>query len=293
MKVLSFTVPVAKYDSIHVQEDVLPHFYEHFHRHKEIQIVHVIEGKGTLVVGNNMHPFHSGNIFILNANLPHVFKSDDAFFDPANKLSTKALHIFFDPEGFIAPVLELPEMQPIKRFLISAQFGLKLGPQEENLIAGQITNVKKSNGGARIAAFISLLDKMADCKSWSNLSEEIADNNYSETEGLRMNDVYRYILKNYTEDISLEKIASVACLTPQSFCRYFKKHTLKTYTYFVNELRIGEACKRLATGNYQSISHLAYELGFNSVVTFNRVFKSIRKQSPSSYLRELEEKVGS
>jgi len=72
MKIIQFTIPVAKDKSIHVQEDDLPHFYEHLHRHHEIQITWVISGEGTLVAGNNMQPFSSGDIFIIGGQLPIV-----------------------------------------------------------------------------------------------------------------------------------------------------------------------------------------------------------------------------
>ncbi|WP_315822444.1 hypothetical protein [Paraflavitalea speifideaquila] len=59
-----------------------------------------------------------------------------------------------------------------------------------------------------------------------------------------MNDVYQFTMAHYTENISLHQIASIAHLTPQAFCRYFKKHTRKTYITFLNEVRVNEACKR-------------------------------------------------
>ena len=57
MKVVQFTVPVARDHSIHIQEDRLPHFYEHLHRHTETQITYIIKGSGTLIAGNIMHLF--------------------------------------------------------------------------------------------------------------------------------------------------------------------------------------------------------------------------------------------
>ena len=75
MKVIQFTIPVARDNSIHIQEDELPYFYEHLHRHFETQITWVINGEGTLIVGNYMQPFSSGDIFIIGANQPHVFSS--------------------------------------------------------------------------------------------------------------------------------------------------------------------------------------------------------------------------
>ncbi len=56
MKVVQFKLPVSNDQSIYVQNDELPHFYEHLHRHNEIQITWVIRGEGTLVAGNIIHP---------------------------------------------------------------------------------------------------------------------------------------------------------------------------------------------------------------------------------------------
>jgi len=82
-----------------------------------------------------------------------------------------------------------------------------------------------------------------------------------------------------------EQIAAVAYLTPQSFCRYFKKHTSKTYIRFLNEVKINEACKRFMEMNFDSIGNVAYQSGFNSVVSFNRVFKSITAKTPKAFIK--------
>ena len=106
-----------------------------------------------------------------------------------------------------------------------------------------------------------------------------------------MNDIYQYTMTNYSENISLEEIAAVIHLTPQSFCRYFRKHTLKTYTNFLNEVRVNEACKKFMAHDFSSISAVAYQTGFNNVSTFNRVFKSIIGVSPSEYIHQYKTKI--
>jgi len=63
MKVLPFTIPVPYDRTIIVQDEILPHFYNHLHRHEEIQLTWIQEGEGTLVAGNTMHMFHSGEIY--------------------------------------------------------------------------------------------------------------------------------------------------------------------------------------------------------------------------------------
>lgn len=291
MKVIQFTIPVAKDKSIHVQEDDLSHFYEHLHRHHEIQLTWVISGEGTLVAGNYMQPFASGDVFIIGANQPHLFKSDASYFDKQSKKRIHSLNIFFNPKGLISSLLDFPEMRNVKKFTELCLHGFQASENNTKIIADYMLKVKNSSGGYRLSSFIELLQLMANLKDWKYLNTESFEYAISDSEGLRMNDIYQYTMANYTEDISLDKIAAVAYLTPQSFCRYFKKHTQKTYTNFVNELRINEACKKLTSKDFDSISAIAYQMGFNNVVTFNRVFKSILKKSPREFMREYADKV--
>lgn len=290
MKVIQFTIPVAKDKSIHVQEDLLPHFYEHLHRHHEIQITWVIKGEGTLIAGNYMQPFEPGDIFIIGANQPHLFKSDGLYFEKNSKQQIHSLNIFFNHRGFITSLLEFPEMRNIKKFTDLCLHGFKASEQNAKAIADAMLKVQHATSAYRLAAFIELLQLMANLKDWQYLNSESFEYAISDSEGLRMNDIYQYTMKHYTEDISLERIAAVAYLTPQSFCRYFKKHTQKTFVNFLNEVRINEACKRFMELDFDSIATIAYQTGFNNVVTFNRVFKNITGKSPREYIKEYHKK---
>ena len=293
MKVVQFTLPVTKDQSIHVQDDELPHFYEHLHRHNEIQITWVIRGEGTLVAGNIMLPFQPGNVFILGANQPHLFKSDPVYFDPEGKKSIYSRNIFFNPNSSITALLEFPEMISIKKFVESTLHGLKASENIQKVVSDHIGKVKNNAMGYRLAAFVELLQLMADLKDWKYLSTESFRYSITETDGLRMNEIYQYTIANYTENITLEKISELVFLSPQSFCRYFKKHTLKTYTEFLNEVRINEACKKFMSDDFQNISSVAYQTGFNNVVTFNRVFKGIMGKSPRDFIKEYHNNVQS
>jgi AraC-like DNA-binding protein len=70
-----------------------------------------------------------------------------------------------------------------------------------------------------------------------------------------------------------------------AFCRYFKKITHKTNFQFLNEIRIGNACKLLIEEENKNITDVAFSSGFNNMPNFNRQFKLIKGKSPSSYLK--------
>ncbi|MEO6136258.1 MAG: AraC family transcriptional regulator [Ginsengibacter sp.] len=293
MKVVQFTVPVARDHSIHIQEDFLPHFYEHLHRHTETQITYVVRGTGTLVAGNVMQPFGPGDLFIIGANQPHLFKCNPAYFEKESSLKIHSLSIYFDSKGNLNSLLQFPEMSMIKKFIESSSHGLQASPDNTNTLRDYISRIIQLNQGYRLATFIEMLQTMSKLRDWKYLSSQQIEQPISDYEGLRMNDIYQYTMKNYSENITLEEIASVIHLTPQSFCRYFRKHTLKTYTNFLNEVRVNEACKKFMGNDFNSISAIAYQTGFNNVSTFNRVFKSIIGISPSEYIYQYKNKISS
>ncbi|MBS1565866.1 MAG: helix-turn-helix domain-containing protein [Bacteroidetes bacterium] len=286
MRVVQFTIPVARENSVVVQEDRMPHFYNHLHWHNETQITWIIKGEGTLIAGNYMQQFRAGDIYILGSNLPHVFKSDPTYFDKRRKLEIHALTIFFNPDGFFQSILCLPEAKAIRKFVEGTTYGLQVPPVWEEKIAACMQEIQLQEQGFRLAGFIRLLQMLSEVKKWKGLATLSAGYSYSDVEGLRMNDVYQYTMTHYSENIQLRQVADIAHLTPQAFCRYFKKHTRKTYIIFLSEIRVNEACKRILSGNYTSISSIAYDTGFSSAVSFNRVFKKVTGKSPREYLRE-------
>jgi AraC-like DNA-binding protein len=285
MKVIQFTLPVNIDNSIHFQEDRLPYFYPHLHRHREIQITWVMNGDGTLILGNTMQYFQSGDLFVIGANQPHLFKSEASFFDPKSRNEVHSLNIFFNPTGFLSHLLSFPEMHAIKKFVTSSSFGMQVSGKNAAKLGEYFMKIGNATEGFRLAYFIELLQVMANHKKWQYLSAQSIATNITDSEGLRMNEIYRYTMEHFTGNITLDEIASVACLTPQSFCRYFKKHTDKTYVHFLNEVRINEACKKFMENNFDSIGNVAYKCGFNNVVSFNRVFKSITKKTPKDFIK--------
>jgi AraC-like DNA-binding protein len=97
-----------------------------------------------------------------------------------------------------------------------------------------------------------------------------------------MQAVNRYVYQNFFEKISIKDIAAIASMTESSFCRYFKSRTLKSFTRFLNEVRIAYACKLLNNSNY-SITDACFESGFMNLSYFNRQFKAIMKMAPKEY----------
>ncbi|MBO9634362.1 MAG: helix-turn-helix transcriptional regulator, partial [Chitinophagaceae bacterium] len=142
-----------------------------------------------------------------------------------------------------------------------------------------------SDGSLRIMLLIEALNTIAECKQLNALSSIGFKQELVEAESDRVNAIYDYSLKNFKRKIQLEEIAAVANISPNSFCRYFKSRTRKTYSQFLIEIRVGQACKLLIENNL-SIKQLCYESGFNNFTSFHKYFKMITGKSPLNYQKE-------
>jgi AraC-like DNA-binding protein len=284
MRAILFSVPASE-DSVVTEEDRLPFFYNYYHRHKEIQVTMILKGEGTLVVDNFNQPFREGEIYIIGSNQPHIFKSSHTHFENITKNRVHAFHIYMDSDK-IRNLKDLPEMNNINRFLENSNHGFQIPAWSSERALRSIEKIRHSTGLPKLLSFIELLQYFSEeSKNWKSLSSGVFECAPVEADG-RINLIYEYTLQHYKENITLEKIAQVSYMTPQAFCKYFKKHTSKTYITFLQEIRVHKACKKIFTGEFETISSLAYACGFNSPINFHKVFKKYIGLAPSEYIRK-------
>ena len=105
---------------------------------------------------------------------------------------------------------------------------------------------------------------------------------YTMENSQRIDTVLKYISDNYTSYISLQDVSDVAFMTTNSFCRFFKKMTNKSFTLFLNEVRIRNAARLLVQEDLP-VSEVCYMVGYKSISNFNKQFKQIMSSTPKSY----------
>lgn len=92
----------------------------------------------------------------------------------------------------------------------------------------------------------------------------------------------KYIREHSDDRITLDQVASVANMSASHFCRVFKKATDMNFSEYVARVRVERAKEMLMESNY-TMTHVAYDTGFNSVTDFNRTFKKITGETPSGF----------
>jgi AraC-like DNA-binding protein/ligand-binding sensor protein len=96
----------------------------------------------------------------------------------------------------------------------------------------------------------------------------------------------QFIHDHQSEDLSLGVVARAANTSRFYFCKMFKKYTGLNFTHYLSRLRIEKAKNLLLNPNLR-VSEIAYEVGFQSLTHFNRIFKKIVGQSPTEYRGQL------
>lgn len=275
MRSIPFILPLTGQLTVVIQEAETA--YTVPHHHKESQITLIQKGSGTFYIGNSTHLFADGDLFVVGGGEPHFFKSDPPDFH--------AIHVFFDAQKILEASKHLVEFQAIGSFLEIIRLGVRASSSAHPVLYQRILSIKD---GAELERLLCLLLSLQYISAHSTGMDYLVQGatRYPIHGGMRLSAVYQYTLAHFTDDISLSEVASVACLSIPAFCKYFKKHTRKTYFAFLNEVRVGEACKKMLSRDYYNISSVAYATGFNNAITFNRVFKKIMGKCPTDYLQE-------
>jgi AraC-like DNA-binding protein len=185
--------------------------------------------------------------------------------------------------------LHLPENNAIRAVLEKAKRGLQVTGKHAGAGGRLLEQLLDAEGTQRIILLMEALSVIANCKQLVVLSSIGFKPDHLEAENDRINAIYEYSVKNFKRKIQLEEIAEVANISPNSFCRYFKSRTRKTYSQFLIELRVGHACKLLIENN-ECIKRLCYESGFNNFTSFHKYFKAITGKSPLAYQKEFVSK---
>ena len=281
MKPLLLKVTNEVAHSFSVRQDKQPNINNRWHYHPEIELIYFHRGGGTQFVGDNIKIFGQGDIVLVGKNLPHYWKYDENEAVSANDLPYSTVIHFYD--DFLGErFLNLPENQPIKSTLDSATRGLQIMGNTKQKIATYMQDILFAEGPRRILLLIEALIAISDSTEKQQLSSLGFRQNFEEADKYRINSICEYSFANFKNKILLDEIAGIANLSPNSFCRYFKLKTHKTYSQFINEIRIGHACKLLIE-NKVNVKQICYESGFNNFSSFHSTFKNVTGKTPLVY----------
>ncbi len=271
---------------LHIELREQPFFYSpyhgqpSFHFHPELELNFIQEGFGKRIIGDKVTDYLPGDMVFIGSGVPHIYLSDHAYYKQDPTMLSRSIVAYIHPKILEPMINNIKELESIKEMIHQASRGINIYGKTKKMIGEKLVSLSSKTGFEKVEGLLHILYMISESTEKSYILNE----NTLTAHGIpdRMNDVIEFITKNLHEQITLEQVASVACLTVPSFCRFFKKRTRITFFQYLTKIRIAHACKLLIEMD-KSVSYIANMCGYNSDSHFCKVFKDHIGQSPYQY----------
>jgi AraC-like DNA-binding protein len=249
------------------------HFFWHYH--PEYELVYVEALTGIRHVGQHISSFMESDLVLIGPNVPHLN------FDYGIETDYHQIVVQLK-ENFLGDAFsETPEFSKIYSLFEKAYLGLSFGGETKRIVSEKLRHMQDLSHFEQLINLLQVFQLLAVSKEITALNEQDTSIKLFLDDKIRMGSVYKYIHANYDKDPDVNAVAANVHLSTAAFCRYFKKQTKMTFTDFVNQYRITQAKTLLIKG--LTVSEACYEVGFESLSHFNKLFKKLAGENPSAF----------
>lgn len=254
-----------------------------FHFHPEYELTLITAGSGKRYIGSHMAGFVPGDLVLLGPNLPHCWK-----LEPADAPAASIV-IQFAADCLGQDFFSSPELNAIQRLLDSSHCGIHFPYSGDHLRTSPAQRihalVAEQSDFRRLIGLLELLQELAHEKDNVLLDTSGMTAGLTPADRERIHPIFAYVVENFKGPVSLEKAAAIAGMSPNAFCRYFRKITRKTFMETVIRHRLDHAMRQLIQTN-DPISTICFDSGFGDISHFYKIFRSRMHISPLNYRRK-------
>lgn len=251
-------------------------FFWHFH--PEIEIVYVEAEKGTRHIAEHISSYEESDLALIGSYIPHL----NFDYGVRTRVETVVVQL---RENFFQDGLEhFLELKDIIDLFDRAKTGIAFTGNTKKLAGERLKKLSSLDKFSQFFELLQIFQFLSNSDEYINLQVRPITNQAIIKNQDRILQIYKYVDENFKEKINTNTIAHLVNLSVPAFCRYFKKATKLTYTDFVNQYRITQA-KKLLLQN-KNISEACFSVGFENLSYFNRAFKKITGESPSTFKKK-------
>lgn len=274
-------LPRDQHHSFRVKEIDCNYYPTLWHYHPEYEIVLVTESTGKRFIGDHLSEFQPGNLALIGPNLPHYYRNEDKYLAPGATLHARAIVIHFTEASLGEDLLNLPEAARLRKLFERAVCGLDVTGSTQKKVSQKLHDITQLSGMRRWLCLIDILQDIAESKSLTSITQAsfVGSN---QIESARLSNVFDWIYANFEGNIRLSEAAAIAEMQENAFSRFFSQRTHKTFSKFVQELRLQKAIRMLEKNEIR-VTEICYECGFNNISNFNRQFLNQYGVSPLRY----------
>ncbi|GGZ40077.1 AraC family transcriptional regulator [Echinicola pacifica] len=273
-------------ERVNICKKEIPCLDSSWHYHAQYELLYISQSSGIRFVGDSVSQFSPGDLVLVGPYLPHLWRNDVSFYEENNyENQVKTIIMKFTNDFIGNGTFKNPEFSEIDKLLDLSKFGVCFGKSISEELHEELIRIPELNPAMQSIKLLEILSRLSVTTDKNVLSSSDM-RQYTTENSQRLDTVLKYISDNYASNITLEDIADVACMTTNSFCRFFKKLTNKSFTQFLNEVRIRNA-SRLLIQDDLLVSEICYIVGYNSITNFNNQFKQIMGCTPKQFRKSV------
>lgn len=275
-------ISVNPLTSFSVRVDKADKLLNNWHYHPELELLLIKNSTGTSIIGDKIENFNGRYLVLIGSNLPHTFIHEKSEEDESDK---EAIVIHFYENFWGSTFMNLPEMQDILTLMQVSKLGIKVNAHAQKSIIPIIERMPKASALDKLMGLLEILKILSTKKDYSLITSKGFTYEASDENESRINKIHDFTIKNFDREITIDEVADLLNLTKESFCRFFKKTTRKTYFQFLIEFRIGQACRMLVEDD-MTIKEIGYNCGYENLSNFYHQFKKVMGKSPMQYQKD-------
>lgn len=247
-----------------------------------IEIVYIEEGAGVFISGDERTAFGPGDIIMTGTQLCHQYKLDAQYIGERRD-RVRVCVIRFLPDFWGETFLNLQENGQIKLLLGNANRGIMPQDDDRGVIQYLMARMQCAEGAGKLILLLEILSTLSMSGGLRYLTTGRGARHPEEAD--RLERVHQFSREHFARKICLEEIAAIAYVSPNSFCRWFKMRTKKTFSRYLIELRVRHACQLLIESRHCA-KRICSDSGFNNFSNFHKCFKEVMGKSPIEYQRD-------
>mgnify|MGYP001616348992 FL=1 len=255
-----------------------------WHFHTENELILTLHCPGYRMVGDGITELEAGDLVLVGSNLPHIWQRDEG--KPRPRRPVHILIVQFEESFLGHDFWKLPATHALRQLLRHASAGLQFTSKTRHRVARLMSDMRAASGLRRLALFLTALEALASSSECRAIASPGYTAELSPFNQERMERVLRFINERLDQPIRLREVARLAGLSEGAFSRFFRLHSGRTSPTFVNQLRIGRACRLLAESE-NKITDIAFACGFTNLSNFNRQFQRMKRMTPREFGRQL------
>lgn len=258
------------------------------HWHEAVEVIYVPDGSLRVGVNSTVYAMEPGDILLITGGDIHYFVPEPKH--------VNRLILFFDMAYFETAFPEAKNKRFTRGLITKGETvtpGKQSTPSVHKALEEQILGIMQEYDDRRDAYKIAMRARLFDIlvillREIPMQAYSPQERNRNENRLGRLDNVFRYVEENYTSEITLGKISSVANFSEYYFTRFFKDATGMTFGKYLNNFRVEKAVELLKCED-DAITEIVFKSGFGSIKTFNRVFRQIKGCSPTAYKKAIFE----